>query len=69
MSIDGAVLPRQAVATVPVAQYALATAGPAAAIGQNGFTVFGTGQLVVSSATSVYTLIPGLTQTLDIPAR
>lgn len=36
--------------------------------GQNIFEVYGTGQLVVTTATTSYTLIPGMTQTINVPA-
>ena len=36
--------------------------------GQNIHEVYGTAQLVVTTATTTYTLIPGLTQTINIPA-
>lgn len=42
--------------------------GAAGTTGQNVFEVYGTGQLVVTTATTTYTLIPGLTQTINIPA-
>lgn len=44
-------------------------AGPAGTTGQDVFEVYGTGQLVVSTSTSLYTLIPGLTQTINVPAN
>ncbi len=43
-------------------------AGPSGTAGQNVFEVYGTGQLVVSSATTAYTLIPGLSQLVNVPA-
>jgi hypothetical protein len=43
--------------------------GPAGTTGQDVFEVYGTGQLVVSTSTSLYTLIPGLTQTINVPAN
>ena len=36
--------------------------------GQNIYEVYGTGQLVVTTATTTYTLIPGMTQTVNVPA-
>lgn len=42
--------------------------GDAGTTGQNVYEVYGTGQLVVSTATTSYTLIPGLTQTITVPA-
>jgi hypothetical protein len=51
--------------TVPYAMYA----GSTGASGQNVTEVYGTGQLVVTTATTTYTLIPGLTQTINIPAN
>lgn len=42
--------------------------GPTGTTGQNIYEVYGTGQLVVSTATTTYALIPGLTQTINIPS-
>ncbi len=42
-------------------------AGPAGTAGQSATTVLGTGQLQVTPTTN-YTLIPGLTQTVNVPA-
>jgi hypothetical protein len=42
--------------------------GPAGTTGQDVTTVYGTAQLVVTSATAVYTLVPGLTQTITVPS-
>jgi hypothetical protein len=42
--------------------------GAAGTTGQDVYEVYGTGQLVVTTATTSYTLIPGLTQTVNIPA-
>src|SRR5690606_19431799 len=42
-------------------------AGPAGTTGQNVSEVYGTGQLVVSGSTTVYTLIPGLIQGVNVP--
>lgn len=39
-----------------------------ATTGQDIYEVYGTGQLVVSSAVTSYALIPGLNQTINIPA-
>ncbi|MFB9069220.1 hypothetical protein [Pseudofulvimonas gallinarii] len=69
VSIDGTVMPRQAIATAPVAQYAMSTpAAPPAALGQQAVTVTGTGQLSLPPGTG-YTLVPGLTQTINVPAN
>ena len=43
--------------------------GPAGTTGQDVYEVFGTAQLIVSTSTSLYTLIPGLAQTITIPAN
>jgi hypothetical protein len=43
--------------------------GASGTTGQNVTEVYGTGQLVVSTATTTYTLIPGLTQTISVPAN
>lgn len=43
-------------------------AGPSGTAGQNVFEAYGTGQLVVSSATTAYTVIPGLSQIVNVPA-
>jgi hypothetical protein len=43
--------------------------GPAGTAGQNVTEVYGTAQLVVTNSTTTYTLIPGLTQTINIPAN
>lgn len=43
--------------------------GPAGTTGQDVYEAVGTGQLVVSTSTSVYTLIPGLTLTINVPAN
>lgn len=71
VSVDGTVLPRQPVATAPVAQYALTGSpgpqGPAGTTGQSATTVYGTGQLALTAGAG-YTLIPGLTHTLNVPA-
>ncbi|MEO8459329.1 MAG: hypothetical protein ABI451_02270 [Dokdonella sp.] len=64
VTVGGQVLtPRQAVNAAPVAQYALT----GSTTGQGVFEVYGTAQLVVTAATTSYTLIPGLTQTINIP--
>ncbi|HEU4717156.1 MAG TPA: collagen-like protein [Bacteroidia bacterium] len=44
-------------------------AGASGTTGQNIYEVYGTGQLAVSTAVTTYTLIPGLTQTINIPAN
>lgn len=59
------VLPRQAVNAIPVAQYTL----NGGTNGQAVYEVYGTGQLVVTTSTTSYTLIPGLTQTINVPAN
>ncbi|MGZ4035213.1 MAG: hypothetical protein ACXVPU_17700 [Bacteroidia bacterium] len=51
--------------SVPYALYSASTGST----GQNVYEVYGTAQLVVSTATTTYTLIPGLTQTINIPAN
>lgn len=43
--------------------------GAAGTTGQDIHEVYGTGQLSVGAATTSYTLIPGLTQTINIPAN
>ncbi len=43
--------------------------GPSGTTGQSVTEVYGTGQLVVNTATTTYTLIPGLTQTINVPAN
>lgn len=43
--------------------------GPAGTTGQSANTVFSTGQLVLTAAVTSYTLIPGLTQTITVPAN
>lgn len=43
--------------------------GPAGTTGQDVYEAVGTGQLVVTTATTLYTLIPGLTQTITVPAN
>jgi hypothetical protein len=42
--------------------------GPPGTTGQDVTTVYGTAQLAVTSATTDYTLVPGLTQTVTVPA-
>ena len=42
--------------------------GPAGTTGQDVTTVYGTAQLAVTAATTVYTLVPGLTQTITVPS-
>lgn len=61
VSVDGTVLPRQTVATAPVAQYAMT-----ATIGQSAGTVYGNNQLALAAG-AAYTLVPGLTQTINVP--
>ncbi|HTL82890.1 MAG TPA: collagen-like protein [Bacteroidia bacterium] len=48
---------------------AVGPTGPTGTTGQGVYEVYGTGQLVVSTAMTTYTLIPGLTQTINIPAN
>lgn len=43
--------------------------GAAGTTGQDIYEVYGTGQLVVGTSTTSYTLVPGLTQTINIPAN
>jgi hypothetical protein len=49
--------------SVPYALYA----DKVATTGQDIYEVYGTGQLVVTSGTTVYTLIPGLSQVINVP--
>lgn len=66
VTVDGTpVLPRQAVNAAPVAQYAL----NGSTKGQGVYEVYGTGQLVVNTSVTSYTLIPGLSQTINVPAN
>lgn len=51
------------------AQGSQGPAGPAGVTGQYANTVFSTGQLAILQTTTVYTLIPGLTQTITVPAN
>lgn len=43
--------------------------GPAGTAGQYAGTVFSTGQLVLGEGVTTYTLIPGLSQTITVPAN
>lgn len=43
--------------------------GSAGTAGQYAHTVFSTGQLVLTQSVTTYTLIPGLTQTITVPAN
>lgn len=43
-------------------------AGPTGTTGQDIFESYGTGQIVVSAQTTTYVTLPGLQQTLNIPA-
>ncbi|NCT67857.1 MAG: hypothetical protein GXC76_09445 [Rhodanobacteraceae bacterium] len=43
--------------------------GPAGTTGQYANTVFSTGQLALTETVTSYTLIPGLTQTVSVPAN
>lgn len=43
--------------------------GPSGTTGQNVTEVYGTSQLVVTNSTTTYTLIPGLSQTINVPAN
>ncbi len=73
VSVDGTAMPRQPIATAPVAQYALnGNAGPKGdpgTTGQDAVTVHGTGQLPIVETTTSYTLVPGLRQTITVPAN
>jgi hypothetical protein len=42
--------------------------GPSGTAGQDVFEVYGTGQLQVTAATTTYTVVPGLSQSVTIPA-
>jgi hypothetical protein len=53
--------------SVPYALYA-ETSGSSGATGNSVTEVAGTAQLVVTSATTTYTLIPGLSTTINVPA-
>lgn len=44
-------------------------AGPAGTTGQYANTVYSTGQLAITQTLTTYTLIPGLTQTITVPAN
>ena len=44
-------------------------AGPAGTTGQSARTVFSTGQLMLLQTVTTYTLIPGLTQTVQVPVN
>ncbi|AEA43610.1 collagen-like triple helix repeat-containing protein [Fluviicola taffensis] len=48
---------------------AVGATGPAGTTGQAANTVFSTGQLILTAAVTTYTLIPGLTQTITVPAN
>lgn len=73
VSVDGTAMPRQPISTAPVAQYALSgNAGPKGdpgTTGQDAVTIQGTGQLPVVQTTTSYTLVPGLRQTITVPAN
>ncbi|MEO5645107.1 MAG: hypothetical protein ABIQ40_11470 [Bacteroidia bacterium] len=57
-------------ATGPTGAAGIAGAtGAAGTTGQNVTEVYGTSQLVVTNSTTTYTLIPGLTQTINVPAN
>lgn len=53
--------------SVPYALYS-ETANTVNSTGQNIYEVFGTGQLIVTSAMTSYNLIPGLSQVVNVPA-
>ena len=48
---------------------AVGATGPSGTTGQSVTEVYGTSQLVVTSSTTSYTLIPGLTTTVNVPAN
>lgn len=54
--------------SVPYALYA-DSCGATGPLGQSITEVYGTGQLVVTSSTTTYTQIPGLTTTVNVPAN
>lgn len=54
--------------SVPYALYAETTGSSGGATGNSVTEVAGTGQLVVSTAMTTYTLIPGLSTTVNVPA-
>lgn len=56
-------------AGTPGAAGSAGATGPAGTTGQSANTVFSTGQLVLTAAVATYTLIPGLTQTITVPAN
>lgn len=56
-------------AGTPGAAGATGAAGPAGTTGQYANTVFSTGQLALTQTVTSYTLIPGLTQTITVPAN
>lgn len=53
--------------SVPYAMYAN-KAGAVASVGQSVYQALGTGQLAVSSATTSFTLVPGLTLNVNVPS-
>lgn len=53
----------------PGAAGATGATGPSGTTGQFGNTVFSTGQLALTQTVTSYTLIPGLTQTITVPAN
>jgi hypothetical protein len=56
--------------SVPYALYAETSgSGSGGTTGQDIYEVYGTAQISVTSSTTSYTLIPGLTQTITIPAN
>jgi hypothetical protein len=60
--------PRQALTAAPYAQYALSgSPGPAGTTGQDIFTAYSSGAVGVTPQTG-FTLIPGMTLTLTVPA-
>jgi hypothetical protein len=59
----------QGPAGVTGATGAVGSTGPAGTTGQYANTVYSTGQLVLTQTVTAYTLIPGLTQTITVPAN
>jgi hypothetical protein len=53
----------------PGVQGATGPTGASGTTGQDIYEVYGTGQLVVGAATTSYTLVPGLSQTISIPSN
>jgi hypothetical protein len=61
--------PRQPITPVPYALFALNAPSATGPIGQSGTTTFGTAQIGVTSSTINFTIIPGLTQTINVPTN